>query len=896
VAFSVYLPVRHGEFVFDDRKLIVENEELLRPTGSFGSEIGHVLERSFGIFQAEIDDEVRHSFRPIRFASLRLDVLLTRAFVKKPKDHDLSPVVFHLHNAFLHGLNALLVAILVSLLIPRGPAWLPATIALAFALHPIQTESVAYISGRRDVLFLFFYLLALVLYTVFRRNGGWGVGILLAVVTWCALGAKEMSATLPVTMLLLEGIAERQPGDRIGFKRVLDRAPLWIPSFLIVVVFSCFLLLRQNPGGGSDWWGGSPVAAVSSSARAIFYYLKLLIIPYPLSVDYSFDAFPASSGVFSPLTGAASLIAAFAILLFAWKRRVSNPELASSIALFFVTISPVSQLIPHPERFAEHHMYLPILPFIAVVVLSLKPLFYRRPETVFVGLGVLFLFYGGLTNGRLEAWSGPYNLWKNAAETHPRCARAHFGWGNAAQAAGRSAEAVNALGTAITILEPIDRDSLQQGYYLQALQIRAGILSTSPLEADLSMARDHLDTLIGSVDTDGSPVADEPRIWLELLKVEERLGNRPRALEAAREIQRLGADSSITLEARLFEAAALASEDQVDVSHEILIAAMQDASSDREMARVWFQVGVLHAEQNEWSDALIAFDRSAAVIDAEGRKSSALYKSAEALMHLGKISDARTRLEALLQDDPTHLPALLSLGEIVLGSGELEEAVRIFEAVLSVVPDDQRARQGLRQARARIKMRGDQAIPAVDPTRVTALVMLADRKEAEGELFDAIQALVKAEKECEGPSERNRRLALHLRIARLHVKASMKSSRENQSNTSLVITQLELALERYSRYREMAQPELRLDAAIEAADLIRRLYGPQQAYDLLMEEFDAGVKGVKIYLVLGGMAELIGDLDSSLSWYKLALEAPSATLDEQESARQAIRRIESTVK
>jgi len=894
VAFSVYLPVRHGEFVFDDRKLIVENTELLRPAGSFSSEISHVAKRMFGIFEAEIDDEVRHSFRPIRFASLRFDVLLTRALQEEPESQALSPIVFHLHNAVLHGLNALLVAVLVSLLIPRGPIWLPATIAFAFALHPIQTESVAYISGRRDVLFLFFYLIALVLYTSARRNGSWGIGFLLAVVTWLALGAKEMSATLPVSMLLLEGIADRQPGDRIGLKRVLDRVPLWIPSFLTVIVFATYLLLRQNPGGGSEWWGGTPLAAACTSSRAVFYYIRLLLVPYPLSVDYSFDAFSSSSGLLSPWTGAASLIVSLSILIFAWKRRVSSPELSASIALFYVTLSPVSQLIPHPERFAEHHIYLPILPWLAVCTLLLKPLFQRSPERCFAGLGVLFLIYGGLTSGRLDSWSGPYNLWKSAAETHPRCARAHFGWGNAAQTAGRSAEAVRALGMAISILEPIDRDSLQHGYYLQALQIRAGVLSSSSLEADLSMARDHLNTLLDSVDTDGSPVAKEPRIWLDLLKVEERLGNRQRALDAARQIQRLDANSSITLEARLFEAAVLASEENVGDSQELLLAAMQNASSDRQKARVWYQIGVLHAEQDEWSEALIAFDRSAAVIDTAGRRTSALYKSAEALMHLGKPREARDRLEEVLQDDATHLPALLSLGEIVMGSGELEQAIRVFETVLSVVPNDQRARRGLRQARARLRMRGDQTVPAVDPTRVTALIMLADRKEAEGELFDAIQALVKAERQCEGPSERERRIALHLRIARLHVRASLKASRESENDSSVVIAQLELALDRYQKIRDQADPSQRIDAAIEAADLTRRLFGSKGAYSLLLEEYEAGVVGVKMLLVLGGMAEMIPDHDSALSWYRLVLGTPDASEGEQESARQSIRRLEST--
>jgi len=928
IAFAVYLPVRDGAFVFDDDKLVLGNEELWRRTESLGGELAHVAERMLGIFRPEEESAVRTAFRPVRFASLRIDALLTRAFglegetsphraAPAPRGaaagsaldpapgaapgsgrdrpaaissatRSPSPLVFHLHNALLHALNTLLVALLVARVRPTAPLALPALFALAFALHPVQTESVAYISGRRDVLFAFFYLLALVVYAGGRRDGGWGRGLALAGLAWLSLGAKEMAATLPAAMLLLEAFAPAEPGDRPGWRRIADRLPLWLPSGLAVLVFAGFLLARQNPGEGVGWWGGSPANAFFGSMRALLEYARLLVWPHPLTVDYSYDAFPASRGPFSPWSGAASLIVVVAAISVAVRERRRRPELAASIALFLVLIAPVAQLVPHPERFAEHHLYLPSIAFLAGVCSLLGERLARAREGATAGALVVLLVWGGLTSGRLDAWQGPYPLWRSAAEAYPRCARAHFGRGSAAWELGRPAEAVAALATAIEILAPIEREPLQQGYYLQALQIRASILAGSGVESDLLAARGHLETLLRETDTDGEPVAEDPVVWSELARVRERLGEREGAIAAAERVLSLGAPSAIALEAELFLAAARAAAGEREQAEAALLAAEERAGSDRERALLRYQLGLLRQEAGRHAEAVEDFARAEAAIGETGRRSTARYKRAESLLHLGRAGAARAALEELLADEPGHLPALLSLAELALGAGELDEAERLFLAVYSAAPEEPRAREGLLQARARRKIATPAPAEAPDPTKVTALALLADRLEAEGRLEDALEALAKAEKQCEGPEERERRAALRLRIARLTVRTGYLASREGDE--TLARARLELAARAYADHRAVAEPVERGAAAIEAAELARVTAGPAAGYALLHAEWEAGVREPRLVAFLAALAELAGESEAALGWHRAVLDDATSSEEARSAAEAALRR------
>ena len=110
------------------------------------------------------------------------------------------------------------------------------------------------------------------------------------------------------------------------------------------------------------WWGGSVTSNMLTVPRLLLFYLRLVFVPYPLSADYSHNAFAASSGLLTPPTTLAALLLLAALVGFAfycWRRRWLIP--AFCILLFLGTLVPVSQIYPLPERVAERFLYVPLM-------------------------------------------------------------------------------------------------------------------------------------------------------------------------------------------------------------------------------------------------------------------------------------------------------------------------------------------------------------------------------------------------------------------------------------------------------------------------------------------------------------------------------------------------------
>ncbi|MFQ5655283.1 MAG: tetratricopeptide repeat protein, partial [Planctomycetota bacterium] len=836
VVAGFYLPVLDGDFVFDDRKIVVENDELWEGLG-FDPRI--LEDRSA--------DPVRTNYRPMRFLSYKVDVLLSRWLRSAPPEGEADPFFFHLQNILIHALNSLFVGLILRRMWPAIGPWIPLAGALAFGLHPIQSESVAYISGRRDVLFAFFYLAALLVYLVRRGRGRWGSGLLLAGLYALGLLSKEMAVSLPLAIVAVELIAPRQ-----GASRPLPPLRLLLPVLVAGGVVAALILGFQNPGGGVGRWGGSASATIWSACRVSVFYLRLLLWPAPLSVDYSYNAFPPSAGALSPITGLLSLVTIGALLalgVVAWRR--GNRPLAVGIPLFFLTLLPVLQVFPHPERVAERFLYLPSLAFLLAAAGASRPVARAAPVVAGAGAALILTVWGALLHERLRDWEGPYPLWKSAVEASGECARARFGLGNAAMELGRPREATASFSRAIELLETLERTPLQQGYYLQALSLRASLLASSDVEGDLRQALADLTALVEETDTTGVPVGENAAVLAELMKLHERLSERPQAIAVAERLRDLPVESALRLEAALYIAAVLAEEGKEEEAWRALESAGRLAGSARQRARVEFERG-LHLQRRErWREAQDAFERAALLMGRSGRWVSARYLQAECRVRLGDTSGALVLLREVIEIDGEHLPALISLGELSLGAGDLDESERCFRRVLAREPREVRALQGLRHVAIRRELAAAGSFEALDPSELTVLLLLAERKVEEGDLVRALEALRRAEGFAEGPGELPRRLAIRLQIARLEVRRG----------------ELRRAAEAYRSYLEIAEPAARADGALEAAEVRRRLAGPGAALELLEAQWRAGVRDPRLTKNLGGLAARAGTRAAAVRWY-----------------------------
>ncbi|MHC4831238.1 MAG: glycosyltransferase family 39 protein, partial [Planctomycetota bacterium] len=181
LALALYANALGNDFVFDDLSLLRKNPAIRDP----------------GLLWDALTRPGASSYRPVRTASFAIDFALSgdRTWA------------YHLLNALYHGLTAVLVHAVVGRLSRSRAAALCA--ALLFVAHPVHTESVAYISGRRDVLTGLFCLLGFYAYLRFREAGRWrwlglaGVSLLLG------LGVKEMAVVLPALVFAHDLILDR---------------------------------------------------------------------------------------------------------------------------------------------------------------------------------------------------------------------------------------------------------------------------------------------------------------------------------------------------------------------------------------------------------------------------------------------------------------------------------------------------------------------------------------------------------------------------------------------------------------------------------------------------------------------------------------------------------------
>ncbi|MBI4061706.1 MAG: tetratricopeptide repeat protein [Elusimicrobia bacterium] len=326
----------------------------------------------------------------------------------------------HLGNVAYHFLACCFAFLAAAQLLGSKSGALAA--ALVFALHPLQTESVAYLAGRRDVLCGLLSLASLCLWLRGLRAG--------AVALWAlAMAAKPAAAAMP--LLWLAAAAARDPGER------KERLPRDLALCLACAAASAAAALAHLQLEAAQarnlklpaelfWYGGNVVSQWATEPRILAHALKLLLWPVRLSADYSLQVFEPSRS-FLDMRTLLSLAACAAALWPAWALRKRRPMAGFALAWIFLTYAPMLHLLPalhNSEVFAEHWLYLPLFGF-ALLLGSLREDLQRFPKASWAALGLLLCLYAGRTVLRNRDWKDATTLWSRTVETYPRCGRAH---------------------------------------------------------------------------------------------------------------------------------------------------------------------------------------------------------------------------------------------------------------------------------------------------------------------------------------------------------------------------------------------------------------------------------------------------------------------------------------
>jgi len=396
VATVAYLPSLIGPFQFDDYNVIVDY-----PTVHSWSTL---LERAGG------------GVRAVLKASYVLNWTI-----------DSGPLGFHALNIALHSLNTVLLFLIGRRLFPeKGEA--PALIAaLLFALHPMQTEAVTYISGRSSSLMATFYLSSLLLYL---RGSHWALSCLLFVL---ALGTRETAVTLPAALLLIE-VCRRTPWREIARRQWAHWALLGAGG--IVVLFNPRYYDLIAYGFGERSLADNLLTQVGGISYLIWHLVSL----QDLNID---PALPTLSE-WTPALRLQAALLGFLLLLGAMNLR-RRPWLAFGILWFFLQLAPTNSIVPRLDVANDRQLYLACWGLFFALAAQVD-----WPRVVVAAASIVF---ATASVSRQLDYRNEVTLWEASVRSSPWNSRAHNNLGYAYYLAGRKAEAKRSFETAL-ILDP----------------------------------------------------------------------------------------------------------------------------------------------------------------------------------------------------------------------------------------------------------------------------------------------------------------------------------------------------------------------------------------------------------------------------------------------------------
>jgi tetratricopeptide (TPR) repeat protein len=408
-----YRPAWHGGFIWDDDAYITNNELLTAPDG---------LRRIW--FSLDSPSQ----YFPLVYTMFRFEHAWW----------GLSPAGYHVVNILLHIANALLLwRLLVRLRVPG--AWLAGAI---FALHPVQVESVAWITERKNVLMGFFFLLTIRAWIEFvdeqtkRRWFFYGLALVLYAL---ALFSKTTACTLPAALFLILWLQHR----RIDQRRVVELVP-----FVVLALGMGLLTVwweRYHQGTHGPLFALSPLERLLIASRAIWFYLGKLFWPANLTFIYPrWHITPSRPLDYAPLLG---LLASCAAIFFT--RRYFERALEVAMLFFVATLGPVLGFIMlYTFRYtfvADHYQYLASIGPIALMCAGAATLArsYNQARQLIFGLLVcVIVTLTALTWRQSAMYADIESLWRTTIARNPDCWMAHNNLGTVLLQKGQVDDAI----------------------------------------------------------------------------------------------------------------------------------------------------------------------------------------------------------------------------------------------------------------------------------------------------------------------------------------------------------------------------------------------------------------------------------------------------------------------
>ena len=636
----VYTPVGWAGYVWDDDQHLTENPCIIGPLG---------LKEIWTTNAA------------------RICPFVLTTFWAEHAVWGLAPMPYHIVNVLFHGASALILwRVLRALQLPG--AWLGAAL---WALHPVQVESVAWITERKNTESGLFYLLSILFFLRWLRATGdnskqtWSYSLTLLFAA-LAMASKSSTVILPLVLCLCAWWTE-------GRWRASSVARV-IPIFLMTLVPVALSIWTQKAEGGMDQalsrsW---PERLVTAGAEPWFYLGKLLW-PYPLIAVYPrwhIDAGQWTSWL--PLLG----VIAFLFIFWLGSRSWSRPWFFT-LAYFLVALLPVLGLVDHYflrySFVADHFQYLASMGPLALAGVGMAWLadFFlpgRRWLPSMFGAGLLAIL-GSLTWLYACSYQSDETLWTDTLAKEPNSWVAYNHLGNDLARGGHVDEAIgnyekaielnpryldayNNLGSALMVKGQPDAAITQ---FQKALEINP---RSNGVHYDLGNALAQKGELDQAIAEYRKALDDNPDYTAAHINLGNALSRQGRRDEALAEFQKA-----------------------VEVNP-------NSAQARNDLGLAFLRTGQVDKAVEQYQKALKFLPNSDLVHCNLGN----------ALFRMGQVDDAIMEYRKVLQINPDYVEAVNNLGLALMQKGQIDEATAQFRKALQLKPDYTNAQENLAKA------------------------------------------------------------------------------------------------------------------------------------------------------------------------------------------------------
>jgi len=372
-----------------------------------------------------------------------------------------APWLFHVTNALMHAAASVLVFLLARRLLKHGAL----AAGLLFAVHPVHVEAVANVVGRAEVLATLFAVGAVMAYSADGELAAGGdraswrrfltaFGTLGC--TLLALASKESAFALPGLFLLVDWMAGRTRGTRLG-DEVQRHWLVWAGSLVVSVGWLVWRAEVVRDLTGTEVAPGLETLGMAGRAMVmlpvVLHYVRLLFFPFKLSADYSPDYVPAATSLTpSGVLAIVVLVAGLAAVVVARRRA---PAVSFAVLWIGATLFIVANVIaPTGVLLAERTLYLPSVGAVLLAGWALGTLGMRAPAAA-LAAGVILVTAGAFrTITRNPVWRDNDAFFPSLVRDAPGSYRGEWTQAMLAAERGDSLESERRLRRAIRI-EPL---------------------------------------------------------------------------------------------------------------------------------------------------------------------------------------------------------------------------------------------------------------------------------------------------------------------------------------------------------------------------------------------------------------------------------------------------------